>query len=1053
MMHAFLKSDKNGDGELDLVQFRDFLHRSKLVMKSDSSTYSKLTAKLYVLTDTLSDKELDFTKKSLAARNITAGLGSSKGRRRSIIGKMEPSKKGQTAQTVTGVTLLGASQLYTLGTESHTLTDPEMNKLITDMKLMRLTDTDNSKKKALQKAAMEVVIEQNIRHTQSFNPTYTRFELDLVRQQRSDHILEEKDATFHNAHPFTPEVHNPPQYANRAELSESNDVGHYRKRDIRTSVERTLDECTFHPETKESPFVSNRTLGRTSSVRGHWSKFWTEDESTTKAAKKRAPVKVPLYFINPERPPDYIDKHVVALESSMYRCVAYLEEFTAPAERGAFGGAVLHDEPVLVPVLEGPMEEDVPTAPAVPEWADMESPSPQKVKIVINKGGDKKKGLEKKSAGPSWEDIMKEMKARSNLGGLKKAPVVEKKAPGKLSKKKKKKGGAPKFDNVIDELSHTLRRLKGDVSDSDDECSDEEDEDVSSKPPPPPAPASDQAPAPPTDKYKKYRIMARNKLPEGAIRQRMTLDNVEDEDMDAFFTGDWQSGVAPVVTEAALPPPPPPTAAIAENEGGGDDDDDGSASDFNPHKYVVMQKCGLPEGAIRQRMMLDGVDPEDVDAFLSGKVRGDSSGGGGSKGKGKGKDDAPAADADLFAGVATPNKAGPTVVKPPKKVDPPALPPLSKRIVVRKLPADFSSCDDNFGFTAPLDRSGGIVVPMGIYVWASNRGVPPGEAQLAGYMFSKSHVLKEKDFVEYTVGVQMLLDAQVAAEAEVTNAADEMENSKRSLNLSDLHLTTETSMGPGGKLRPEDMPGIRNLDKFLERSKQAHRAREARDYLEEAKSFRIGPNPTSTTYTGKVTKPVEFRSHFGDRSAHKTHTFRKVGGDPSNDREEYEIFPFAQLQAHGEKVTSQTPSQAKWMCSLREESFESFGKDLGGAGSVSSTGGSYDYNRAPTQGSSPILRSDKFSRVGESKRRTEELESNRAAFEREQKRKQKDALKMQAMKAAADADSYRRTTTKDYSQRVADSFGGNAHGLSVKKAASKAYAQYMSKRSASGVRK
>jgi hypothetical protein len=342
---------------------------------------------------------------------------------------------------------------------------------------------------------------------------------------------------------------------------------------------------------------------------------------------------------------------------------------------------------------------------------------------------------------------------------------------------------------------------------------------------------------------------------------------------------------------------------------------------------------------------------------------------------------------------------------------------------------------------------------MGIYVWANNRGVPPGEAQLAGYMFSKSHVLKEKDFVEYSVGVQMLQDAQVAAEAEAADTAKEMENSKRSLNLSDLHLTTETSMGPGGKLRPEDMPDIRNLDKFLERSKQAHRAREARDHLEEAKSYRSGPNPLSTTYTGRVTKPVEFRSHFEDRSANKTHTFRKVGGDPSNDREGYEIFPFAQLQAHGEKFTSQTPRQAKWMCSLRDASFESSGNDIRDAGSVSTTGGSYDYNRPPTQGTSPILRSDTFSRVGESKRRMEERETNRAAFEREQKRKQKDALKMRAMKVAADADAYRRTTTKDYAQRVADSFGGNAHGLSVKKAASKAYAQYMSKRSASGVRK
>jgi hypothetical protein len=116
-------------------------------------------------------------------------------------------------------------------------------------------------------------------------------------------------------------------------------------------------------------------------------------------------------------------------------------------------------------------------------------------------------------------------------------------------------------------------------------------------------PMTVQAPAPvaPTvtaaidPKFEKYEKM-KKMLPEGAVRQKMNLEGISAEEIDAFFNG--------TLGQSAAPAPPPAAAAMV---------------DPRYEKFEKMKKM-LPEGAVRQKMNLEGFTPEEIDNFMAGKV-------------------------------------------------------------------------------------------------------------------------------------------------------------------------------------------------------------------------------------------------------------------------------------------------------------------------------------------------------------------------------------------------------------------------------------------------
>ena len=103
------------------------------------------------------------------------------------------------------------------------------------------------------------------------------------------------------------------------------------------------------------------------------------------------------------------------------------------------------------------------------------------------------------------------------------------------------------------------------------------------------APGAQPSSDPRFEKYAKMKKM----LPEGAVRQKMKVDGFSEDEIDAFFSG------SPVAAAAAPTPPAPP------------------AEDERFAKYAKMKKM-LPEGAVRQKMKVDGFSEDEIDAFFSG---------------------------------------------------------------------------------------------------------------------------------------------------------------------------------------------------------------------------------------------------------------------------------------------------------------------------------------------------------------------------------------------------------------------------------------------------
>jgi hypothetical protein len=130
--------------------------------------------------------------------------------------------------------------------------------------------------------------------------------------------------------------------------------------------------------------------------------------------------------------------------------------------------------------------------------------------------------------------------------------------------------------------------------------------------PSPPVPVNDPVPVPVAaasstsissdpriEKYEKMKKV----LPEGAVRQKMNLDGFCEEEIDGFFNRTFPSAssVLPSSTPTfAVPSPSLPP----------------SASDPRYEKFEKMKKI-LPEGAVRQKMTLEGFSENEIEAFLN----------------------------------------------------------------------------------------------------------------------------------------------------------------------------------------------------------------------------------------------------------------------------------------------------------------------------------------------------------------------------------------------------------------------------------------------------
>merc|ERR1711871_415623 len=151
---------------------------------------------------------------------------------------------------------------------------------------------------------------------------------------------------------------------------------------------------------------------------------------------------------------------------------------------------------------------------------------------------------------------------------------VETNTPGKLKMKPKKKGGKGGFTDIMDELAHTLGRLRGEIL---DETPEKELKAISEAPI---GSENDVLAESPGDDEKRRR---KKSFTLGV--QRLVLGNTDDSE-ERRHTSSGGGADIPGMTEE-MP-----------------------KGQFD--KYVKMQKNKLPEGAIRQRMEMDGLSARDI---------------------------------------------------------------------------------------------------------------------------------------------------------------------------------------------------------------------------------------------------------------------------------------------------------------------------------------------------------------------------------------------------------------------------------------------------------
>ena len=107
-------------------------------------------------------------------------------------------------------------------------------------------------------------------------------------------------------------------------------------------------------------------------------------------------------------------------------------------------------------------------------------------------------------------------------------------------------------------------------------------------------------------KFVKYEKMKKMGLPDGAIKHKMAMESMSAEDIDLFFArnnGERNEGAAPV-------------AAAETAEAKLEIRASSVTDDPKFEKYKKMRKMGLPDGAVRQRMMRDGMEEGTIAVFF-----------------------------------------------------------------------------------------------------------------------------------------------------------------------------------------------------------------------------------------------------------------------------------------------------------------------------------------------------------------------------------------------------------------------------------------------------
>jgi hypothetical protein len=112
-----------------------------------------------------------------------------------------------------------------------------------------------------------------------------------------------------------------------------------------------------------------------------------------------------------------------------------------------------------------------------------------------------------------------------------------------------------------------------------------------------------------------YRKMIKTGLPEGAVRHKMTMNGVEMHIQDSVLNGETAGNSANTAAN---------TNVAATSNAGGKISSLSRKDEATATPYRKMIKTGLPEGAVRHKMTMDGVEKHIQDSVLKGETAGNS---------------------------------------------------------------------------------------------------------------------------------------------------------------------------------------------------------------------------------------------------------------------------------------------------------------------------------------------------------------------------------------------------------------------------------------------
>ena len=273
----------------------------------------------------------------------------------------------------------------------------------------------------------------------------------------------------------------------------------YRRKENRKFEEIEREEhCTFKPKVYENPFVSGRCLGQLAYERNRENSTDNmiginiiNDKDNSKRSTKlglggqffiglgyvEGPPSEPgldLFLFNVKYPPNF--------DEGTYQILEEIESLELTTVSNIIASNNTSSKSINN-LIENNNDDDIPPAPPLPKIGG-QSGGANNNKVHI-KTPAVKKGAPTPAPASGWQQVLDEMKAKRDsilkVTTDSKPKSPEKKSVGKLSmsaKKHKRKSG---FTDVIDELSYTLAKMRGEVVDDGDDDDDDDDE-----PPPPP---------------------------------------------------------------------------------------------------------------------------------------------------------------------------------------------------------------------------------------------------------------------------------------------------------------------------------------------------------------------------------------------------------------------------------------------------------------------------------------------------------------------------------------------------------------------------------------